>query len=1114
MDNKNLPLREEDETLVNIICETMTQDGREKLLIKYGVIEYIDLKGKSETYHFQFYKSNLFNKVQQKNLNLLLISRGIKEGIRFIEKLPTSTTTKLETARDVFECFAEIKGISKPECLLEFLELCNKNNFPLVAYENDHPGLEDTIEDLKKYISDSKSRADLGQPVIDDIQNNSNETKVVSNNIKPVTGEEKWLDPYNFDELPLVGREKEFDRLDEFIKSDGQFKIWAIVGPSGAGKTRLASQWAYESSELKDWDRRFLHKEDRTEPEKWSNWIPDKSTLLIIDYMYGFDEVVLKLMNHRVRSDVPEIRLLLIDHVLSEPLHSDKRWGFSGDRSSLNRNEKFFFDTKPLDLRQTQNQEVIIKSIIARRAEIDRESDQVDIAHKYLKETQGAYHPLFAALVGEAIIKSGNDFKVWNRRELIDYYLSGNDRLPWEHRKDSGRWASHFIAVATARGGMNYRDLIKAAVDCTSAPERFDEVKSICQNVISDNDAITLAPFRPDILGESFFLKFLQFFENSPKYQEELQQMLRAGNEDTQEFIFFIQRLTQNLLNDDQSLKETQALWDSLFHFVNPMDLGKTKSVQWWLTVGLIDIVDAIKDHLPKDKIIRFLDKIESTILYDEDKGSFFLEYVLYPMRYFELMHSFTETSPEHSTEMLMLFYQYASNEFNGESLLMLASWYGFKSMIAALIQHGVDKDTIFEGGDNALIIACKRGHTEAVKCLLHAKINIHATDQEVLTALMWASAKGYIEIVNLLLNEKPVINAVDNKNRTALILASMHGQTEIVKLLIDKEAEIDLTDAEKRTALICASINDHAKTVELLLAMEADVNAQDNKNRTALIWASAKGYTEIVKLLLTKAQNLHVLDTENFTALQLACIEGHNEIIKLLLEKEVNTETFNADVITGFHLASMYGQADTIRFLLAHRADIIDSIDNHQGLTALMLASGEGHIETVKLLLDKGAKIDISDNKGLTALHLASINGYFKTVRLLIDEMENIDIAGKINGLTALMLASGKGHIKTVKLLLNREAKIDATDKNYRTALMWACLQNRISIVELLLRREAKTNIVNKEQQTALAIARVKGYTDIVQLLIDYGAQDKYYYDSQPDIEPPSLKTSYNEGT
>ena len=57
------------------------------------------------------------------------------------------------------------------------------------------------------------------------------------------------------------------------------------------------------------------------------------------------------------------------------------------------------------------------------------------------------------------------------------------------------------------------------------------------------------------------------------------------------------------------------------------------------------------------------------------------------------------------------------------------------------------------------------------------------------------------------------------------------------------------------------------------------------------------------------------------------------------------------------------------------------------RGLTALMMASANGHTEIVKLLLDKGADVNVKNTYGITALFTASVHGHTEIVKLLLDK-------------------------------------------------------------------------------------------------------------------------------
>lgn len=1148
MNKNDLPLREKDGDLLTYICEKMNAQGRADLMEKYKVSGQSELSSRSEAYHFKYYKDKYFNGVQQDKLHNLLKKRGSDRGIEIVNRLPTETSTSPKTARIIFECFADARGISQPECLLEFLELCNNENRPLDVFENDQSGFTDTIEDLKKYIAESKNETKTGTPET---------TTIYRYNIERVEGAEKWLDPYNFDELPLVGRKNECELLDQFIEIDDQFKIWAISGPSGSGKTRLACQWAYDLDILKNWDCRVLHKEDRSNPELWANWSPDKPTLIIIDYLYGFEKVVLKLMSHRLKPTDTKVRLLLIDHVFSAPLHSDKRWGFSGDGSSLNRNEKYFFDLKPLDLQQTQDQAEIIQSIIAHRAGIDEKSTKVSKAHNYLleleKKGQRAYHPLFAALIGNAI-KSGEDFKTWNRRELINYYLSG-DRLPWKHGSDEGRWASYFIAAATARRGITYENLYEAIRNDISTPEYLSDVEEICQKVISDHDEVTLAPFEPDILGESFFLQLNQFLQipKYKKYKNEFQQVLIAGDEDTQikdaiELIAFIQRLTRNLLNDDPNHEETQKLWKALFEFINPSDFDGTEPIKWALTAGLIDITDAIKDQFPKETLITLLSQADPAVLYHVHDPSRLSASVVHSMRHFELTSQLAGLSPSLYEKMANLFDRYTASKVDEDTPLMIASYYGFNEIVNLLISREKMTETFLADVQNSLITACAGGQVVIVKQLINAGANIIATDGEELTALVAASFLGHvevvellldkgaqtdvalgdgstalhfavhsnhIEIVRLLLNKHADINATNNDGQTALIWAIANSHMEIFKLLFDKGADINIADNDGGTALLYAIIKGHVDVARLLLDEGANINIADNDARTPLIWASAAGFIEIVRLLLDKGVDIEASDNKNRTPLFYAVSKGHVDVVKLLLGNRARIDTTDIQGIKILIEASAAGFIEMVKLLLDKGIDI-ETVDI-KGKTPLIWASIKGHVDIVRLLLDEGADINVADNDSNTALLYAINKGHVDVVKLLLDNVDihpadsldykilieasaldfiemvrllldkGIDIeTTDIKGKTPLIWASIKGHVDVVRLLLDEGADINIADNDGRTALIWASINEHLEVAELLLDKEANIETSDNDNRTALVWTCIKGNVEIARMLLD----------------------------
>lgn len=68
---------------------------------------------------------------------------------------------------------------------------------------------------------------------------------------------------------------------------------------------------------------------------------------------------------------------------------------------------------------------------------------------------------------------------------------------------------------------------------------------------------------------------------------------------------------------------------------------------------------------------------------------------------------------------------------------------------------------------------------------------------------------------------------------------------------------------------------------------------------------------------------------------------------------------------------AAAQGHLDTVRELLRQYPDKIDA--KSSGKTCLQVASHQGHLEIVELLLSKAANLEVADDDGDKALHYAT---------------------------------------------------------------------------------------------------------------------------------------------
>ncbi|KAF7358075.1 Arp, Ankyrin repeat protein [Mycena venus] len=186
-------------------------------------------------------------------------------------------------------------------------------------------------------------------------------------------------------------------------------------------------------------------------------------------------------------------------------------------------------------------------------------------------------------------------------------------------------------------------------------------------------------------------------------------------------------------------------------------------------------------------------------------------------------------------------------------------------------------------------------------------------------------------------------------------------------------------------------------------------------------------------------------------------------------------------------YLCSKIGYTVGVRFLLAKGADINASEGNYNKDTALQVASDEGHIETVKVLLDKGAKVEKSGYR-IAALSLACQEGRTDVVRLLLENGADINAQGGGHG-SPLGFACANGEIDIVRLLLENGADINAQRGSYGSPLGSACAEGHVDIVRLLLENGADINAQGELYGSPLGSACANSDVDIVCLLLENGA-------------------------
>ena len=185
------------------------------------------------------------------------------------------------------------------------------------------------------------------------------------------------------------------------------------------------------------------------------------------------------------------------------------------------------------------------------------------------------------------------------------------------------------------------------------------------------------------------------------------------------------------------------------------------------------------------------------------------------------------------------------------------------------------------------------------------------------------------------------------------------------------------ISSINKNPDIINTATFDDVSEMHALLDGGADVNETNRYGQTALIYAAYKGKVDMVEALISAGAEVNVLSDKGETPLLVAVQEDHGDVAGVLIR----------------HGADM-------------GVKVPDDDSDGGGSPLLVLATREGRIDTVTVLVEAGANVNDGDSFAQTPLIWASWKGYPGIVDILIDGGADVKAVNEV-GLTALMAAS-----------------------------------------------------------------------------------------------------------
>jgi ankyrin len=382
----------------------------------------------------------------------------------------------------------------------------------------------------------------------------------------------------------------------------------------------------------------------------------------------------------------------------------------------------------------------------------------------------------------------------------------------------------------------------------------------------------------------------------------------------------------------------------------------------------------------------------------------------------------------------------------------------------------------------------------------------------DVDTRLADAAMKRDTAAVRTLLGQKVDVNAPGTDGSPALHWAVRVDDAATARLLLGAGAQATLANRYGLTPMAIAASNGSATLIGILLDAGADANAPDPAGDTPLMSATRVGRADAVTLLLDRGAKVDAADaTYQQTALMVAVRENHPDIVKLLVARgaSVNARTRVGRTPPWVLPNSQPGFGHGIGIVRGGSPDRGRRAPTPGGMTPLLYASRDGRMETVRMLLEAGADINMRDANDITPLIAAITNNHPDVARALIErgadikavdwygrtplwaavetrnmDKDNATFENSIDrapflGLIQLLLERGadpNARTKEVPPVRNDFLRVTASlswvDFTGQTPFLTAALAGDVTVMKLLLKHGADPNIPTFAGTTALMAA------------------------------------------
>lgn len=375
---------------------------------------------------------------------------------------------------------------------------------------------------------------------------------------------------------------------------------------------------------------------------------------------------------------------------------------------------------------------------------------------------------------------------------------------------------------------------------------------------------------------------------------------------------------------------------------------------------------------------------------------------------------------PEQNRNKLKLFF--TAGPYQNLSLMEIAASSGYVDIVMLLRNRGYPLKTTSVVNrkaephivSNPLYAAILTNHPNVVRYLLGKGINASTpfisptrddeTKLRLVTPLALAAGYKREEIVRILLNA--------GVNPTIYVGMPQ----EFVKYITEQNRSLISNSTCPMQDLIVTNNDEGIELIDRLAPVGMlNYNVLDSENRSLLHYSVISKFPPIVNFLINKGVVIDTINSFGFTPLLYCLATAGEELressaslprivecVKLLLDAGANPRYVNDklegeiyDDPTPIFYAVTCNSAELIKSLVSLG---VDPNSGSKAMSALELAVTDNYLESAKTLLEAGANPNIKNQEGNTPIFYAVANGTFLMIKMLVEKGADVNLRDNEN--------------------------------------------------------------------------------------------------------------------